>query len=132
MMLNGIIYRYRYSIAWRDLPEVLDPRQTVWAWDHSLAVEGTLDMIVRTLIAQVDAEDLVDRSVSVDSTIARANRYYTNVGVEPPDNGIDRSRDGLSTKVHRLVDGNCLPLVAVITPCQAGDSPVLLLLSDTP
>ena len=32
----------------------------------------------------------------------------------------------MSTKVHQLVDGNGLPLVTVITPGQAGDSPMLI------
>jgi len=32
----------------------------------------------------------------------------------------------LSTKIHQLVDGNGLPLVTLITPGQAGDSPMLL------
>lgn len=49
-----------------------------------------------------------------------------NPDVEPPDHGIGRSRGGLSTKIHQLVDGNGLPLVSLITPGQAGDSPMLL------
>ncbi|WP_307480048.1 IS5 family transposase [Microbacterium trichothecenolyticum] len=138
-MLEGIIYRYRCGIAWRDLPEVFGPWQTVWTWHHRLAADGTWDVIVSTLIAQADAEGLVDWSVSVDSTIARAHQHatnttrpigagsnYTNPAVEPPDHGIGRSRGGLSTKIHQLVDGNGLPLVTVITPGQAGDSPMLI------
>nr|WP_206693192.1 IS5 family transposase [Microbacterium paulum] len=138
-MLEGIIYRYRCGLAWRDLPEVFGPWQTVWTWHHRLATEGTWDTIVSMLIAQADAEGLVDWSVSVDSTIARAHQHatnttrptgggsnYTNPNVEPPDHSIGRSRGGLSTKVHQLVDGNGLPLVTVITPGQAGDSPMLI------
>ena len=34
----------------------------------------------------------------------------------------------MSTKLHQLVDGNGLPPVTLITPGQAGDSPMLLLL----
>lgn len=37
-----------------------------------------------------------------------------------------RSRGGLSTKIHQLVDGNGLPLVTLVTPGQAGDSPMFL------
>lgn len=36
-----------------------------------------------------------------------------------------RSRGGLSTKVHQLVDGHGLPLVILCGPGQAGDSPML-------
>jgi putative transposase len=51
---------------------------------------------------------------------------YTNLTVELPDHGIERSRGGLSTKIHQLVDGNGLPLVPLVTPGQAGDSPMFL------
>ena len=34
-----------------------------------------------------------------------------------------RSRGGLTTKVHALVDANGLPLELTITPGQAGDCP---------
>lgn len=37
-----------------------------------------------------------------------------------------RSRGGLSTKVHLLVDDAGRPLVVVVSPGQAGDSPALL------
>ena len=44
---------------------------------------------------------------------------------EPPDHAVGRSRGGLSTKIHHLVDGNGLPMVVLITPGQAGDSPMV-------
>lgn len=37
-----------------------------------------------------------------------------------------RDATGLSTKIHQLVDGAGLPLVTLITPGQAGDSPMFL------
>ena len=45
---------------------------------------------------------------------------------EPDDHGIGRSRGGLSTKAHLLVDGSGRPLVIVVSPGQAGDAPALL------
>lgn len=44
---------------------------------------------------------------------------------EPDDHGIGRSRGGLTTKTHALVDGRGRPLALIVTPGQAGDSPVL-------
>lgn len=38
---------------------------------------------------------------------------------------IGRSRGGLSTKIHQLVDGDGRPLVAALTAGQFGDSPML-------
>jgi transposase len=39
---------------------------------------------------------------------------------------VGRSRGGLSTKIHHIVDGHGLPLVIAVGPGQAGDAPALL------
>jgi len=52
-------------------------------------------------------------------------------GAEPLDHALGRSRGGLSTKVHQLVDGQGRPLVIALTAGQAHDSPMLkVLLAD--
>ena len=61
-MVEGIIYRYRCGIAWRDLPEVFRPWQTVWTWHQRMAAEGTWDNALATLTAAADAAGLVDWS----------------------------------------------------------------------
>lgn len=53
---------------------------------------------------------------------------YTKLRIEPPDHAIGRSRGGLSTKIHALVDGNGRPLVLLTGPGQGGDSPMFPLL----
>lgn len=47
---------------------------------------------------------------------------------EPGDHGVGRSRGGLSTKAHALVDGKGRLLTLIVGPGHAGDSPVLPLL----
>jgi transposase len=79
VMLEGIIYRYRCGIAWRDLPQVFGPWQTVWTWHRRLAADGTWDVVLERLTAAADAAGLVDWSVSVDSTITRAHQHATNI-----------------------------------------------------
>ncbi len=74
-MVEAIIYRYRCGIAWRDLPEVFGPWQTVWTWHHRLATEGTWDKVLAKLTAAADAAGIVDWSLSVDY---------------PPHRGLDR------------------------------------------
>ena len=104
-----------------------------------MAAEGTWDTVLAKLTAAAAAQGLVDWSVSVDSTIARAHQHATNttgtqgdrssdtnLREEPANHGVGRSRGGLSTKIHQLVDGAGMPLVNLITPGQAGDSPMLL------
>lgn len=41
-----------------------------------------------------------------------------------------RSRGGLTTKIHALVDGDCRPLTLLLTGGQAGDNPMLAPLLD--
>lgn len=77
-MVEGIVYRYRTGIAWRDLPEVFGPWQTVWTWHHRMASDGTWDKVLGKLTAAADAAGLIDWSLSVDSTIARAHQHATN------------------------------------------------------
>ena len=78
LMVEAIIYRYRTGIAWRDVPEVFGPWQTVWTWHHRMAVDGTWDRVLAKLTAAADAAGLVDWSLSVDSTVARAHQHATN------------------------------------------------------
>ena len=54
-----------------------------------------------------------------------AEPNYTDLRTEPPDHALGRSRGGVSTKIHQLVDGQGRPLVVILTPGQAGDSPML-------
>ena len=54
-----------------------------------------------------------------------AESNYNDPRSEPPDHAIGRSRGGLSTKIHQLVDGRGRPLVIAVTPGQAGDSTML-------
>lgn len=79
LMVEGIIYRYRCGIPWRDLPEVFGPWQTVWTWHHRMAEDGTWDKVLAELTAAAETEGLIDWSLSVDSTIARAHQHATNV-----------------------------------------------------
>jgi len=44
-VVEGIVYRFRCGIAWRDLPEAFDPWQTVWKRHRRLSVDGTWDRI---------------------------------------------------------------------------------------
>ena len=43
---------------------------------------------------------------------------------EPNDHSIGRSRGGLSTKIHQLVDGRGRPLVIALSAGQSNDSPM--------
>lgn len=78
-VVEGIIYRFRTGVAWRDLPERFGPWQTVWKRHKRFSVDGTWDRIHAALIAETDAVGKVDWDLSVDSTINRAHQHATTL-----------------------------------------------------
>lgn len=74
-VLNGILWKYRTGVAWRDVP----PRYGSWATLHTRfrrwAGDGTFDRILRAAQAKADAAGDIDWLVSVDSTIVRAHQH---------------------------------------------------------
>lgn len=53
-----------------------------------------------------------------------AGSNSTNLRDEPLDHAIGRSRGGLTTKIHHLVDGHGRPLVVLVSPGQTNDAPM--------
>lgn len=78
-MVEGIIYRYRCGIAWRDVPEVFGPWQSIWTWHRRMSADGTWDVVLARLLAAADEAGMIDWAVAVDSTIARAHQHATNL-----------------------------------------------------
>ncbi len=122
------------------------PWQTAWKRHARFAADGVWDRVLTVLLTDADAAGELDWAVSVDSTIARAHQHATNTTrevspaliaargaqlsypnplTEPADHGVGRSRGGLTSKIHPLVDGWGRPMVLVVTAGQANDSPVL-------
>jgi len=84
-VIEGIIYRLRTGVAWRDLPGKFGPWQTVWKRHKRFSTDGTWDKIHARLVAEADAAGEVDWTVSVDSTVNRAHQHATNMSrVERP------------------------------------------------
>ena len=74
-MLNGIVWKFRAGVAWRDVPE----RYGSWASLHTRfrrwAADGTFDRMLQTAQARADAAGDIDWLVSVDSSIVRAHQH---------------------------------------------------------
>ena len=84
-VVEGIIYRLRTGIAWRDLPSAFGPHQTVSKRHRRFSADGTWDRIHARLVAEADVSGGVDWAVSVDSTINRAHQHATTMSrVERP------------------------------------------------
>lgn len=87
-IVNGIIYRYRTGIPWRDLPrEQYGPWQTVWKRHRSYARRGVWDHVLSHVISQADTRGEVDWAVSIDATINRAHQHATNTKRPEQDTG---------------------------------------------
>lgn len=84
-VIEGIVFRLRTGLAWRDLPESFGPWQTIWKRHKRFSADGTWDKIHARLVAEADAAGAVDWNVSVDSTINRAHQHATTLSrVEGP------------------------------------------------
>lgn len=87
-VVEGIVYRYRTGIPWRDLPrEQYGPWQTVWKRHRRYAADGTWDRVLARILAEADAAGKVEWTVSVDATIARAHQHATNTTRPDQDTG---------------------------------------------
>ncbi|MFG3133980.1 IS5 family transposase [Streptomyces tendae] len=140
-VINGILFRERTGITWRDLPERSGRWKTVYERHRRRSADGTWERILQSVQAEADAEDRIDWSmVGVDSTSCRAHQHAAGArrkaprtpkkGSTPrqhrPDGGLGRSRGGLRSKIHLASDGGCRPLALLVTPGQWGDAPQMI------
>ncbi|MBP2055886.1 transposase [Streptomyces griseochromogenes] len=104
-IIEGIIYRYRTGIPWRDLPrEGFGPWQTVWKRHRRWAADGIWDTVLVQLTAQADSADGIDWTVSVDSTINGAHQHATNTARPEKDTGAAcRSKGEAPATIHQTL-----------------------------
>lgn len=128
--LEAIAWKYRTCSPWRDLPKELGSFKTAHKRLIRWAVDGTWARILAAVLATADADDDVEWTVSVDSTICRAHHHAAGAvrkgaarRSEPDDHALGRSRGGLSTKIHLASDNRARPLAFYATAGQAGDAP---------
>ncbi|MDK1477080.1 IS5 family transposase [Streptomyces sp. 549] len=140
-VINGILYRHRTGVPWRDLPMRFGKWKTVYERHRRWSADGTWDKLFASVLADADAEGRIDWSmVSVDSTTCRAHQHAAGARRRPPrvpgkrrkprqhrhDEGLGRSRGGLTCKIHLAGEGGRRPLSLLITPGHWGDAPKLI------
>lgn len=74
-IVEGILYRLRTGVPWRDLPDSFGPWPTVWKRQRRYAADGTWDRILVALAAMADDNSALDWVVSIDSTVVRAHQH---------------------------------------------------------
>ncbi|MER5843464.1 IS5 family transposase [Streptomyces prasinus] len=128
-VVNGMVYKIRTGISWRDLPERYGPWQTVYTRFRRYALDGVFTRALQQIQARADAAGDIDWLVQIDSTIVRAHQHAAatgrkggGTGDEPDNHALGRSRGGLTTKIHLACDGRGRPLALLVTPGQRHDS----------
>ncbi|MEV6686673.1 IS5 family transposase [Streptomyces sp. NPDC051130] len=127
-VINGMVYKIRTGVSWRDLPERYGPWKTVYTRFRRYAINGVFTRALQQVQAQADAAGDIDWLVQIDSTIVRAHQHAAATGRkggitgdEPEDHALGRSRGGLTSKIHLACDGRGRPLAVLLTPGQRHD-----------
>ena len=115
--VEAVLWWRRTGVPWRDLPSDFGPWKTVFSRFDRWAKAGKWERLFLAL--QTDRDD---EWHSLDSTISRAHQHASGGKKGAAAQGIGRSRAGLSTKVHLVVDALGLPLIFEITEGQRHDT----------
>ncbi|WP_416070750.1 IS5 family transposase [Streptomyces sp. AK08-01A] len=93
-VINGVLYRVRTGVQWRDLPERFGPWETVYKRHRRWSADGTWKMLLSRIQAAEDAAGGIDWDVSVDSTAVRAHQHAAGARKAPaaavPEKGAGR------------------------------------------
>jgi len=115
-VLNGIFWILRSGAPWRDLSERYGPYTTCYNRFVRWRCAGVWDRILIAISHRDHAEVQM-----IDSTIVRAHQHATCIK-RGTDEELGRSRGGLTTKIHAVVDANGLPIKLALTPGHQHDS----------
>ncbi|WP_327207218.1 IS5 family transposase [[Kitasatospora] papulosa] len=136
-LIDGIRFRVRTGVPWRDVPVEYGPWSRVYDLFRRWQRNGTWQRILTRLQSLADAEGAITWDLSVDSTICRAHQRAAGarrrgdlqkeppggVFTELPDHGLGRSQGEFATKLHLAVEQGQKPMSIVITAGQRGNSP---------
>ena len=115
-VLNGIFWVLRSGVPWRDLPERYGPYTTCYNRFVRWRCAGVWDRILTSISHRKDADVQM-----IDSTILRAHQHATCVRHGAAEE-LGRSRGGLTTKIHPVVNANGLPIRLALAPGHQHDS----------
>jgi transposase len=74
-VLNGILFRVRSGVPWRDLPERYGPWETIYKRFARWQTDGTWARIEAALRTQANAAGTLDWDAQIDSTVVRAHQH---------------------------------------------------------
>lgn len=136
-LIDGIRFRVRTGVPWRDVPVEYGPWGRVYDLFRRWQRNGIWHQILTRLQSLADARGAITWDLSVDSTVCRAHQHAAGarrkgdlqkeppggVFTEPDDHGLGRSHGRFTTKLHLAVEQGQKPMAIVITAGQRSDSP---------
>jgi transposase len=115
-VLNGIFWVLRSGAPWRDLPDNFGPYTTCYNRFVRWRRAGVWGEIMNTLAAMHDATVQM-----IDTSIIRVHQHAACIARNKRQS-MGRSRGGLTSKIHALVDTNGLPIRLALTAGEAHDN----------
>jgi transposase len=115
-VLNGIFWVLRSGTPWRDLPDCYGPYTTCYNRFVRWRRAGVWGRIMNALAAAHDAAVQM-----IDTPIVRVHQHAACVA-RNKGQSMGRSRGGLTSKIHALVDTNGLPVRLGLTAGEAHDN----------
>src|SRR5215208_6369063 len=112
-VLNGIFWVLRSGAPWRDLPEAFGPYTTCYNRFVRWRRAGVWTSIMDALAAAHDAAVQM-----IDTSMVRVHQPAA-CSADSASQSVGRSRGGLTSKLHVVVDANGLPVRLRITPGEA-------------
>jgi transposase len=115
-VLNGIFWVLRSGAPWRDLPDSFGPYTTCYNRFVRWRQAGVWGRIMHALAAAHDAAVQM-----IDTSIVRVHQHAACVA-HNNEQSMGRSRGGLTSKIHVVVDTNGLPVSLALTTGEAHDN----------
>ncbi|MFE4579194.1 IS5 family transposase [Streptomyces chartreusis] len=82
-VINGVWYRVRTGVQWRDLSERFGPWETIYKRHRLWSADGTWKMLLSRIQTAEDAAGGIDWDVSVDSTAVRDHQHAAGARKAP-------------------------------------------------
>ena len=121
-VLNGIFWVQRSVSPWRDLPENFGPYTTCYNRFVRWRRAGVWDQLMNALATGYDAAVQM-----IDTSVVRVHQHGACIAANS-EQLMGRSRGGLTTKIHAVVDTSGLPVRVALTTGEAHDNRLVLTL----
>jgi len=117
LFVEAVIWKFRTGVPWRDMPAHFGAWKNVHTRFSRWAISGVWESLFKAL-----ADDPDNEYAMIDATIVRAHQHSAGARkTKGVTQAIGRSRGGLTTKIHMIVDALGNPLAFSLTGGQVAD-----------